>query len=60
MIKKEKRTVESNPITNNKSNEKMDNKTSEKNVEVKSDKISRPVKWSKNKHSFVVSGKKLK
>ena len=31
--------------------EKKDHKQQEKN-----DKVDRPVKWSKNKHSFVVAG----
>jgi hypothetical protein len=57
MMKKEKRGVDSNLITNNKTQEKIENKTSEKNIEVKSEKITRPVKWNKNKHSFIVSGK---
>jgi len=57
MMKKEKRAADSNLITNNKPQEKNENKTSEKNIEIKSEKITRPVKWSKNKHSFIVSGK---
>lgn len=39
--------------------DKRDQKPFEKNDknEAKSDKVDRPVKWHKNKHSFVVAGK---
>jgi len=39
--------------------EKKDQKPSDKNEkkENHSNKVDRPVKWAKNKHSFVVSGK---
>jgi hypothetical protein len=62
MIKKEKKPGESNPLPSNKASEKSESKTADKNeklekiVDTKTDKISRPVKWNKNKHSFVVSG----
>jgi hypothetical protein len=63
MIKKDKKIVESNIIQNNKIIDRAESKTSEKNEksekisDIKTDKISRPVKWNKNKHSFVVSGR---
>lgn len=38
--------------------EKKDHKPSDKNEknENKNDKVDRPVKWAKNKHTFVVAG----
>lgn len=41
--------------------EKRDQKQPEKNEknDNKHDKVDRPVKWAKNKHSFVVAGKLL-
>ena len=62
MIKKEKKAGESNPLPTSKTNEKSESKVLDKNektekiADTKTDKLSRPVKWNKNKHSFVVSG----
>lgn len=39
-----------------KQGDKQDNKNKNEKKE-KNEKVDRPVKWSKNKHSFVVAGK---
>jgi hypothetical protein len=63
MIRKEKKAGDNNPLPSNKATDKIESKTSEKNekiekiTDVKTDKLIRPVKSNKNKHSFVVSGK---
>lgn len=47
-IKDQKIKVEKREQKTNDRNEKIDNRA---------DKVDRPVKWNKNKHSFVVAGK---
>ena len=46
-----------NQKVNKQNGEKRDSKSIDKSNDMKGEKVDKPLKWAKNKHSFVVAGK---
>jgi hypothetical protein len=56
MEKNGKKTSDNSQLGKSGLNEKKESKSIDKSSDNKTEKVDRPLKWSKSKHSFVVAG----